>query len=113
MKLTDKVLRRIQRMSMPVPFSGCVIWLGSVNNDGYPRMNFYHGRRPDGTSDSRSALVHRLIAQTPPDKECDHECCVRCCINRAHLRNISHQENCSAIEQRKRFRWRNWTAEIS
>lgn len=74
----------------PEPNSGCWLWTGALNKDGYG--HFKIGRVTD--------KAHRFAARTficapPPGKEVDHLCRVRCCVNPDHLRYVTHQENCS------------------
>jgi hypothetical protein len=84
--------------SVPVPFSGCWIWLGALTGDGYASLkrnrvvcyghveawSLTHGRRP------RKGFV------------IDHLCKVRCCVNPAHLEHIT------GIENVMRGDWHKW-----
>jgi HNH endonuclease len=72
--------------------SGCWLWLGTVQKNGYGRF---------GYGEYRSGLAHRWSYQTfvgpiPRDKELDHLCRVRCCVNPDHLRVVTHAENMAA-----------------
>jgi len=106
MTLYQRLAHRIARLSALCPVSGCHLWMGAVNNDGYARINY----RDNGQH--RQALVHRIVMDAPRNREVDHLCGVRCCVNPAHLMLVTHRENCSSRENRRRFQWRNYTAEI-
>lgn len=72
----------------PEPNSGCWLWAGSVNKDGYASL----------TLGGRTVIVHRLSyiqhkGDIPSGLELDHKCRVRCCVNPAHLEPVTHAEN--------------------
>ncbi len=82
------VLQRIEAKCMPIPESGCIVFLGSLTNDGYGRVKL----------DGRSCSVHRivfelLVGRVPDGMELDHKCRVRSCCNPAHLEIVTHREN--------------------
>lgn len=71
---------RLERNSTPEPNSGCRLWLGAVDKDGYGQMKV-------GCVTKRA---HRLSWQTHkgpiPDGLCTlHKCDVRSCIEPEHL----------------------------
>lgn len=77
---------RISKWSIPEPNSGCWIWVGSLNRDGY------------GTCGRPFHLAHRLsyvshIGVVPDGLEIDHKCRVRCCVNPDHLEAVTHLIN--------------------
>lgn len=70
----------------PEPNSGCWLWLGSVNRDGYACIGRKH------------ASVHRLmyearIGPIPEGKQIDHKCRVRSCVNPSHMEPVTALEN--------------------
>ena len=82
---------RIFRWSDVNQSSQCWEWIGCKEKDGYGRVN----AEIDGT---RETLAHRasyrtFVGQIPDDKEIDHICKNRCCVNPAHLRPLTHLEN--------------------
>jgi HNH endonuclease len=79
---------RIDRLSVPEPNSGCVLWLGQTNEKGYGYITVgYRNRR-----------VHRVVYEMaygplPVGSELDHLCRVRCCINVSHLEVVTGRTN--------------------
>lgn len=74
--LPDKIARKIECVSE----SGCWIWMGSVNREGYGNI-FINGQH---------TTVHRVVyaylrGPIPPRKHCDHLCRVTCCVNPDHI----------------------------
>src|SRR5690606_25368200 len=73
----------------PEPNSGCMIWLGAVNNDGYPTVGI----------NSRTHLATRLVLSQKlgrPLMRCEcacHKCDVPYCVNPDHLWDGTHREN--------------------
>jgi hypothetical protein len=64
--------------------NGCILWTGGKNSDGYGVL--------------RKQTVHRYAyelscGQIPSDKEIDHLCNNRLCVNVLHMECVTHQEN--------------------
>jgi len=74
---------------IPEPNSGCWIWLGTVQKNGYARTAF--GSRNSGLAHKWSYL--NFVGAVPAGLELDHRCRVRCCVNPKHLEAITHLEN--------------------
>src|ERR1700690_3349654 len=82
------IAARLEAMTMPIPFSGCVIFLGVLNHRGY-------GRIWDG---ERMSSVHRVAYELakgaiPEGYQVDHKCRVLTCCNPAHLEAVTPYEN--------------------
>lgn len=77
----ESVLARIEELSVPVPWSGCRLWMGAETEKGYPRVRI--GRR--------LALGHRVVLEAKLGRKLRrnvfacHTCDVRCCVNPDHL----------------------------
>lgn len=81
--IRDYVMRR----SMPIPESGCWVWMGALNHNGYGAA-FVAGAR----------LAHRVsyiafVGPIAPGFVVDHLCRVRSCVNPDHLRAVTSREN--------------------
>lgn len=83
-ELPDRIEKHIHR----VPESGCWIWMGELNRNGYGRVAFGGKRR------MVHRLVYTLLVRAVADELVhDHLCRVRCCCNPAHLEPVTVQEN--------------------
>lgn len=80
----DSFLNKVQLE----PNSGCWIWVGARSRHGY-------GSLRDG---KRIIAAHRwiyeeLVGSIDPDKEINHKCGLKPCVNPQHLEQITHTEN--------------------
>lgn len=94
-KYSATLEEKLDRMSIPEPMSGCILWLGCTITDGYGMLNVGKGKG--------NKLAHRVAWELvngaiPADCEIDHICRVRSCINPAHMRAVSHKVNVLAGE---------------
>lgn len=74
--------------AIPEPNTGCWLWLGHLNKDGYGR----------GSHKGAKWLAHRFSYETAVGPigdglEIDHLCRVRCCVNPDHLEPVTPIEN--------------------
>lgn len=77
---------RLAKHSIPVPWSGCWLWLGDINPSGYAKMTAGYVR----SGDRKTVSAHRLsyehfVGPIPPGFDINHLCRVRCCVNPLHL----------------------------
>lgn len=75
------VAERIECLSIPEPNSGCWLWLGNVNKQGYGQIMM---------KDRKKRGAHRVSWQTfrgpiPSGLHVLHRCDVTCCVNPEHL----------------------------
>jgi HNH endonuclease len=80
---------RFWKYVMTLPWSGCWIWMGFTDKDGYGHFS---------KSGSRSMRAHRFSYEyhkgtIPADREIDHRCRVTSCVNPEHLDAVEHSEN--------------------
>lgn len=68
--------------------SGCWLWAGSINNDGYGRIQV-HGKH----TSAQRALYQALTGPIPKDKCVDHGCRNRRCVNPAHVEACTYSKN--------------------
>jgi hypothetical protein len=80
---------RFWKYVMPVPFSGCWIWMGSLENTGY--SHFRHTLSKGQTGHSFAYRHYR--GAVPPGMHLDHKCRVPSCVNPDHLEVVTCQEN--------------------
>lgn len=74
------LVEKLDRQSIPEPNSGCLLWLGGVDKDGYG-VTSLHGK---------NFRVHRASWQIeygsiPDNLAVLHRCDVACCLNPKHL----------------------------
>lgn len=84
---------RIARLFIPEPNTGCWLWLGALDRDGYGTV------QAPGNSGKRRA--HRFVyefhcAPIAKNLQLDHRCHVRSCVNPDHLRPATAAENIAA-----------------
>jgi hypothetical protein len=78
----------IEWFTEPEPNTGCWLWTGALTTRGYGSVRF----------DGRGWHAHRLSYQAHrgkliPTMEVDHLCRTHCCVNPAHLEQVSHATN--------------------
>lgn len=100
--ITPKFLERFHGKYIPDKESGCWLWKGSKNHNGYGEVSYKHCH-------SKRALAHRVswaIHQGKiPDGLCVlHKCDVRNCVNPDHLFLGTQQDNLRDCYQKGRMR---------
>jgi len=73
-------------------FSECILWAGSVNEDGYGVLTLKLGDAVRSITAQR--IIYTLFwGEIPDGLVVDHECRNRLCINPYHLRAITNRQN--------------------
>jgi hypothetical protein len=80
--------------------SGCHLWLGWMGKDGYGLIRYSEGGK------RRALGAHRVAFGAAngglDDREVGHRCDTPACVNPAHLRAVTHEENMAEMAERGR-----------
>lgn len=82
--------------AIPEPNSGCWLWTGPVNGDGYGKV-FYHGKQYK--THRLSLKLHCGLAK---GDHALHRCDTPSCINPEHLFAGTHQDNMADMKRKGR-----------
>lgn len=78
----------VEANSIPEPNSGCWIWLGTLDPDGYAKMKFR------GKNKRVARVGYQCVnGDIPAELVIDHLCRTRSCVNPAHLEPVTNREN--------------------
>jgi hypothetical protein len=86
---------RIENYIHHEPNTGCWLWGGFVDKDGYGSALV---KNPNGHGRGLTRRAHRVVYERcrgpiPEGLTLDHLCKVRCCVNPAHLEPVTMREN--------------------
>jgi hypothetical protein len=73
---------------MPVPESGCWIWVGADGSRGYGQAKL-----KEKSYRAHRAMYEKFIGPIPDGMTLDHLCCVKSCVNPAHLEPCTDRVN--------------------
>ena len=73
--------------------TGCWLWTGALDRDGYGRH---------GGSFAHRAVWEMVEGPIPAGLEMDHLCFVRCCVNPSHLEPVTRLENNRRAGERRK-----------
>jgi HNH endonuclease len=85
---------RYDRLAFPEPNSGCFIWMGALNYNGYGKMGIGHSS--EGTLRMQYAYIvayEHFVGPVPEGLVLDHKCRMKCCVNPDHLEPVTYAEN--------------------
>lgn len=86
---------RYARLAFPEPNSGCFIWTGSLDRNGYGRLGIgYSAEDNRRTTWAHRAAYEHFVGPIPDGLVIDHKCRMKCCVNPAHLEPVTQLENC-------------------
>ena len=88
--MKKKPIKRAEGKYVVDPISQCWHWTGSKNKAGYGRIWCSETQRP--------LMAHRVLyeaerGKVPKNKELDHLCCNKSCVNPQHLQAVTSSEN--------------------
>jgi hypothetical protein len=83
-------LRRFEDKYITEPNTGCWIWVGALNSDGYASLRI--GNKIEKAHIWFFKLVHK-IQKIEHGLEADHLCRLRCCVNPRHLEVVTKRIN--------------------
>lgn len=91
MPAAKPVSQTILDLSIPEPNSGCWLWLGCIDRDGYSKCR---------NSTGHKKAYEAFVGAVPEGMEIDHKCNNRGCVNPAHLTCLPHLDNVRRISAR-------------
>ena len=83
-----QIIKRFDDKVIPEPNSGCWLWLGAINGNGYG--NFWDGVK---TISAHRFAYMTFVGPIPDGFELDHKCRVRSCCNPIHLEAVTPRIN--------------------
>ena len=86
--LTNDQILDFEERYIPEPNSGCWLWLGYVNYDGYAYFSVNGKKR---RAHRVSYILHK--GNIPNELQIDHLCKVRSCVNPNHLEAVTAKVN--------------------
>lgn len=96
----DELRKRLELFSEPVPFSGCMIYMGFIGREGYGLITYNY----------KSISAHRAsylvnVGLIPNGAVIMHTCDVKSCINPNHLRLGTQTDNMRDMQKKGRSRY--------
>ena len=98
----DCVIQAIKERYIPEPISGCWIWLGIPDKDGYGRFRIRKSQMP-----AHRVVYEFMKSPIPVGLTLDHKCRNKICVNPNHLEPVTNKINilrgvgAAAINSRK------------
>lgn len=92
------MIEGMDRHIVPVPEAGCWLWSGAWNATGYGKVA--DGRRSNVLAHRRA--YEACIGPIPKGLHVLHRCDTPCCVNPAHLRLGTHEDNMADMRAKGR-----------
>lgn len=73
--------------------NGCWIWSAAIDKDGYGCFRFSHEGGSKSWGHAYRFAYEHYVGKIPSDKQLDHTCRVRSCVNPFHLEIVDLVEN--------------------
>jgi len=87
--MDSEAITRFESKFIPVPESGCWIWLAATSQKGYGQFKL------NGRMHAAHRVSYELYrGRIPEGLGLDHLCRVRCCVNPDHLEPVTDKVNC-------------------
>ncbi len=86
------MIKFMEIRTIPVPESGCFIWLHACNPNGYGHFCITVGGKKKWVDAHRASyIMHK--GPIPKGMTVDHLCKVKSCVNPDHLECVTYKEN--------------------
>lgn len=100
MRAVKPVIERVLDKVIPIPFSGCWIYMGAVNHWGYGIVGT--GRRGDPNDRAHRITYKHFRGDIPKGMFVCHTCDVPSCCNPDHMFLGTNQDNVNDMIKKKR-----------
>lgn len=86
----------------PEPMSGCWLWLGPINRQGYGMFSYWVKEQRNKHFRTHRLSYEMFIGQIPKGAHVLHKCDVPCCVNPNHLWIGNQKKNMKDMSNKKR-----------
>lgn len=93
---------RFDEKWMPIPETGCWVWLGSKGNSGNKQYGHFNYNGKSVRAHRAAWLIYN--GEIPEGMQVLHSCDIGICVNPDHLRLGTHAENMQEMVERGRHR---------